>query len=128
MKKALLATFSLTIILLFLLIFFSLYGRILRQTEISNALTLSMKQSIMQLQVDNGQPSSQEEWTNLFAESVASQVKSNSALTLHIYEANLEKGLLSAEAILTFRNPIGTLSSVTTGKQTIILEEYYVTY
>ena len=126
MKKALLATFSLITILIFLLIFFSLYGRTLRHTEVCNALTISMKQAIMQVQLEEGGPATVDEWTENFAQSVASQIQSNSDLTLHIYQADLEKGLLSAEAILTFPNPIGTLSSVTTGKQTIILEEYYV--
>ena len=106
----------------------ALYGRAIRYTEICNALNLSMKQAISHIQLDEGGPSSETEWLNLFSDSVASQIQSNSRLTIHIYEADLEKGLLSAEAILTFRNPIGTTSAVTTGKQTIILEEYYVNY
>ncbi len=83
-----------------------------------------MKHSIAQLQFDENTPTSEVNWTADFASSVALQIKSNSDLTLHIYEADLDKGLLSAEAILTFENPIGTKSSVTTGKRIIILEEY----
>ena len=128
MKKALLATFSFITLLIFLLIFFSLYGREVRHTEISNALNSSMKQAILHLQLDEGGPVSKDEWLHNFSDSIASQIQSKSDLTIHIYEADFEKGLLSAEAILTFRNPIGTYSSVTTGKQTIILEEYYVNY
>ncbi|MBR2045126.1 MAG: hypothetical protein IJ958_03200 [Agathobacter sp.] len=128
MKKFLLSSFALIIILLFILIFFTLYDRSVRHTEVCNALTLSMKQSMMQLQLDEGKPTSEEDWTTAFVQSVATQIQSQSDLTIHIYESNVEKGLLSAEAILTFRNPIGTTSSVTTGKQTIILEEYYADY
>lgn len=128
MKKALLTTFSFITILIFLLIFFSLYGRAIRHTEITNALHLSMKQAISHLQLDEGGPVSKEQWLSTFSDSIASQIQSKSSLTVHIYEADFEKGLLSAEAILTFRNPIGSYSSVTTGKQTIILEEYYVNY
>ena len=84
-----------------------------------------MKHSIAQLQLDEGAPSSEEDWINDFVESLAVQINSSSDLTIHIYEANLDKGLLSAEAILTFQNPIGTESSVTTGKRIILLEEYY---
>lgn len=127
MKKALFAAFSTIIILLFLLIFFTLYGRFVRQTEVSNALELSMKNSMEQLLLGNGAPDSEEEWKNRFLTSVAVQIDSQSDLTVHIYEADMEKGILSAEAVLTFPNPIGTTSIVTTGKRTIILEEYYDT-
>ena len=125
MKKALLSTFSLITILIFILIFFSLYGRLLRQAEVCNALTLSMKQAMMQAQLEVGGPASTDEWIQNFAQSLSTQIQSKSELTIHIYQADLEKGLLCAEAILSFPNPIGTSSSVTTGKQTIILEEYY---
>jgi len=84
-----------------------------------------MKHAIAQLQVDEGAPMSEESWVNDFIQSIAIQIDSSSDLTVHIYEANLNKGLLSAEAILTFKNPIGTESSVTTGKRIILLEEYY---
>lgn len=127
MKKALLSMFSTILILIFILIFFTLYGHAVRRTEVCNALELSMKQAMAQLQLDEGHPASEEEWTNAFTQSVAVQIQSQSDLTIHIYEADMEKGLLSAEAILTFRNPIGTESSVSTGKRTIILEEYYDT-
>lgn len=125
MKKALQAAFSSILIFIFLLIFFTLYGRLIRYTEVCNALELSMKHSIAQLQLDEGAPSSEEDWINDFVESLAIQINSSSDLTIHIYEANLDKGLLSAEAILTFQNPIGTETSLTTGKRIILLEEYY---
>ena len=112
-------------ILIFLLIFFTLYGRLVRYTEVHNALEHSMKQAIAQLQVEDGAPTSETLWIHNFTESVALQIESSSDLTIHIYEADLNKGLLSAEAILTFQNPIGTESSVTTGKRIILLEEYY---
>lgn len=127
MKKALLAMFSTIFILIFILIFFTLYGHAVRYTEVSNALELSMKQAIAQLQLDEGRPVTEEDWIADFAESVAIQIDSQSELTVHIYEADMEKGLLSAEAILTFHNPVGTVSSVKTGKRTILLEEYYDT-
>ncbi len=124
MKKALLAAFSSIIIVLFLLIFFTLYGRLIRYNEVTTALELSMKSAITQIQFEKNAPSSEEIWINDFSQSVATQIESKSDLTLHIYEADMQKGLLSAEAILTFQNPIGTESFVTTGKRTILLEEY----
>ena len=125
MKKALLAMFSSILILIFVLIFFTLYGRAVRQTEINNALEHSMRQAIAQLQFDEGIPESQEIWTNHFVTSITKQIHSHSDLSIHIYEADMEKGILSAEAILYFPNFTGTESSVSTGKRTIILEEFY---
>lgn len=127
MKKALFAAFSTTIILLFLLILFTLYGRFVRQTEINNALELSMKSAMEQLLLGNGVPESEDEWKTGFLRSIALQIESQSDLTVHIYEADMQTGILSAEAILTFPNPNGTMSTVTTGKRTMILEEYYDT-
>jgi hypothetical protein len=83
-----------------------------------------MQQAIAQLELDNGRPSSEDEWLNTFATSVASQIHSNSDLDLLIYAADFEKGILSAEAALTYQNLIGTTSSVTTGKRVILLESY----
>ncbi len=84
-----------------------------------------MKQAMAQLQLDEGGPSSEDEWIENFVQSVGIQIQSQSNLTVHIYEADMERGLLSAEAILTFRNPIGTESSVTSEKRTILLENYH---
>ena len=125
MKKALFAAFSSILIFLFFLIFFTLYGHHVRYTEICNALDLSMKYAISQLQFDEGFPTSKDDWLHDFAQSIAMQINSDSNLTIHIYEANLDKGLLAAEAILSFQNPIGTESSVSTGKRIILLEESY---
>lgn len=127
MKKALLSAFYCIIILIFTLIFLSLYSRIIRYTEIRNALELSMQQAIAQLQLDENRPSSEEEWLSIFTNSVSSQIQSKSDLEIRIYTADFEKGLLSAEAILTYQNLIGTTSSVSTGKRIILLETYYIT-
>lgn len=124
MKKALFATFSAILILLFTLIFFSLYSRSVRHNEICNALELSMKQSMELLLLEEGGPASEEEWLELFFASISSQIESQSDLTIHIYGVDMDKGLLSAEAVLSYQNLIGTKSSVTTGRRTIILEEY----
>ena len=124
MKKALLCTFCAIIILLFILITLSLYSRSIRYTEIKNALEISMQQSINQLMADEGSPTSEDEWLNSFVSSISSQITSKSDLEILIYTADFEKGLLSAEAILTYKNLIGTTSSVSTGKRLILLETY----
>ncbi len=124
MKKTLLALFNLITILVFILILFTLYGKAIRQVEIDNALESSMKYAMELLLFEEGHPETTEEWEEKFIESLVVQIESNSDLTVHVYEMDLEKGLLSAECILTFRHPIGTTGTVTTGKRTILLEEY----
>ena len=124
MKKTIFALFNIIAILIFILIFLTLYGKSIRQIEIDNALESSMTYAMELLLFDEGFPMSEEEWKEKFIESLVIQIESNSDLTIHIYEIDLEKGLLSAEAILTFRHPIGTTGTVTTGKRTMILEEY----
>lgn len=127
MKKALLSMFTAVIIFLFLLIFFTLYNYSVRYAEVHNALELSMQQAIAQLQFDEGFPVSEEVWLNDFANSVALQIQSHSELSIEIYEADMEKGILSAEAILTYRNPTGGNAKVRTGKRTILLNQWIKT-
>lgn len=124
MKKALLAVFSGTILLLFILITLTLYGRSIRQTELNNALFTAMQSSMNQLLLEEGRPDTEDAWKAMFIESIATQIESTSDLTVHILEADMEKGLLCAQAVLTFRHPIGTTGSVSTDVLTIILDTY----
>ena len=84
MKKMLFATFTATLFLLFLLIFFTLYGKMVRQTEVNNALALSMQYAMEQLLLGEGKPVSTEDWKNDFVQSVAVQIESESELTVQI--------------------------------------------
>lgn len=95
-----------------------------RYVEIQNALELSMQQAIAQLQFDEGFPISEEVWRDDFVNSIAMQIQSHSELSVQIYEADMEKGLLSAEAILTYQNPIGNKVYIRTGKRTILLNQW----
>ncbi len=123
MKKALMAVFSTLIIIIFILIVFTLHGRKLRQTEVENALNTSMKQAMDTLLATEGKPESEEAWKIMFLQSLASQIESNSELTVNILEIDMDKGILSAEAVLVFTHPIGTQGSVSAWR-TIVLEEY----
>lgn len=124
MKKVIMAVLSILIILIFILSLFTLHGRNYRQTEIDNALTSSMENA-MQLLLTEDKPTTQDEWEQMFVQTVALQIESESELTVHIGEnSDMEKGILTAEAILRFRHPIGTEGTVSSGIRTIILEEY----
>lgn len=125
MKKALMSVFSMLIIIIFFLIAFTLHGRNARQTELDNALMTSMKQSMDVLLVEKGRPESEEEWKAMFLQTLVSQIESESELAVHILEMDMEKGILSVEAVLTFTHPIGTEGKVS-AMETVILEEYVV--
>ena len=125
MKKSIMAILSMFIIITSFLISFTLHGRNARQTEIDNALMTSMKQAMETLLVVEGKPASEEEWKVMFLQSLVTQIESESDLTVNILEMDMEKGILSVEAVLTFRHPIGTEGTVSAFR-TIMLEEYSV--
>ena len=125
MKKVLMSVFSMLIIIIFFLIFFTIHGRNARQVEIDNALNTSMKEAMDVLLLEDGRPSSEEEWKMMFLQNMVSQIESESELTVNILEMDMEKGILSVEAVLTFKHPIGTDGAVS-AQRTIVLEEYIV--
>ena len=127
MKKMIMAFVASIVIVLIVLIGFTIHGRDFRQTELNNAMNSSMKSAMKVLLIEEGGPKTQEEWEQMFVQSLVVQIESDSELTVHIGEdSDMEKGILTAEAILRFRHPIGTTGTVSTGIRTIILEEYEV--
>ena len=125
MKKMIVAFVSCIIIVILIMTGFTIHGRNVRQIEVDNALNTSMKSAMEVLLVEEGGPKTQKEWEYMFIQSLAVQIESDSELTIHIgADSDMEKGILTAEAILTFRHPIGTTGTVSTGIRTIILEEY----
>lgn len=127
MKKMIMAFVASIVIVLIVLIGFTIHGRDLRQTELNNAMYTSMESAMKVLLLEEGCPKTQAEWEQMFVQSLVVQIESDSELTVHIGEdSDMEKGILTAEAILRFRHPIGTTGTVSTGIRTIILEEYEV--
>lgn len=112
------------ITLIFILIWYTIAGISIRQTEIDNVMTASMQSAMNMLTLDEGRPKDQDEWIGMFLSSAAAQIESDSTLTVRVIDADMEKGYLSAEGVLTFRHPIGTEGSVTSGRRDIILEQY----
>lgn len=125
MKKMIMAFIACLLVVMIILIGFTVHGRNLRQIELDNALRASMKNAMELLLVEEGGPEKQSEWEQMFVQSLAVQIASDSELTVHIGEdSDMDKGILTAEAVLRFKHPIGTEGTVSTGIQTIILEEY----
>lgn len=123
MKKALYGVFGIVVILIFILIWFTIDGRAIRQTELDNALTISMENAMDMLLLDEGRPLNEEEWISMFLESLVVQIESSSDLILTIVDCDMEKGLLSVEATLGYTHIIGTRGNVSAFR-TVILEQY----
>ena len=123
MKNMLVAFYAAIIALVIILIGFTIHGRSVRQIELDNALKSSMEEAMTVLLYEEGRPQTEEEWKASFLQSLAVQINSASDLTVHILKADMEKGLLSVEANLTWKHPIGTDGSVSS-TMTVFLEDY----
>lgn len=123
MKNMLIAFYSALIALLIIVTGFTIHGRSIRQIELDNALKSSMENAMTMLLEEETQPDSLEEWKAYFVQSLAIQISSESDLKVVVLKADMEKGLLSVEAFLTWKHPIGT-KGVVSSYRTAILEEY----
>ena len=123
MKNMLVAFYAAIIALVIILIGFTIHGRSVRQVELDNALKSSMEEAMTMLLYEEGRPQTESEWKASFLQSLAIQINSASDLTVNILKADMEKGLLSVEATLTWKHPIGTDGSVSSS-MTVFLEEY----
>lgn len=123
MKNMLIAFYAAIIGILIILIGFTIYGRNTRQIELDNALKSSMEDAMTVLLYEEGKPQTEEEWKAAFLQSLVVQINSTSDLKVVIMEADMEKGLLSVEAELTWYHPIGTKGSVSSIR-TAFLEEF----
>lgn len=123
MRKILITVLSIVIVLIFIVIYYTLHGREIRQTELNNAVMSSMKSAMEMLLEEENAPKNEEEWIIMFLQSLTMQIDSASELTVNILEADMEKGILSVEAKLVFGYIFGKTGSVTCYR-TIILENY----
>lgn len=124
MKKIILGTFAIVFILIIIFTIYTFHGRSIRQTELNNALTSSMTEAMQMLEIEREVSAiTQDEWIASFLENLSMQIESYSDLTVNILVADMEKGILSVEAILTFKHPIGSMGSVSETK-TVIIETY----
>ncbi len=124
MKKVFIGICSFLFLIVFTLIGFTIQGRTTRQTELENAMTSGMEKTMQMLyEKDEYTAVTDEEMVAFFLEATAIQIESSSQLTVNIIDADAEKGLLSAEGILTYKHPIGTNGNVTC-KKTVMLEQY----
>ena len=123
MRNMLIAFIAALCALVIILTGFTIHGRGIRQVELDNALKSAMEDAMTSLMYEEGGPQTEEEWKAAFLQSLAIQINSASDLTVTFLEADMEKGILSVEATLTWKHPIGTQGSVS-NVMTVIMEEY----
>lgn len=121
MKNIVIGVCSCVLAGILVLTLYTLHGRSIRQEELEDALTHGMKTVLEQVkQGGDGAPESNEELTAMFLQCFLQQINSNSQVTVHFLEADQEKGLLSVEASLIYRHPVGTKGRVTAQKTAIL--------
>lgn len=123
MRNMIIAFIAALCALVMILTGFTIHGRSSRQIELDNALKSSMEDAMTSLMYEAGGPANEDEWKATFLQSLAIQINSASDLTVTFIEADMEKGILSVEATLTWVHPIGTPGSVS-NVMTVILEDY----
>lgn len=123
MRNMLIAFIAALCALVIILTGFTIHGRSSRQIELDNALKSSMEDAMTILMYEEGRPENEDEWKAAFLQSLAIQINSASNLSVTILEADMDRGILSVEATLTWIHPIGTPGSVSS-VMTVILEEY----
>lgn len=123
MKNMLIAFIAAICGVVIILIGFTMHGRSSRQVELDNALKSAMEDAMNSLMYEEGGPENEKEWKAAFLQSLAVQINSTSDLTVTFLEADMARGILSVEAVLTWNHPIGTVGTVSS-TMTVIIEEY----
>lgn len=123
MKNMLIAFVAVLCGVVIILIGFTMHGRSIRQVELDNALKSSMEEAMTSLMYEEGNPKNEKEWKASFLQSFVMQINSASDLTVTFLEVDMQRGLLSVEAVLTWNHPIGTVGTVSS-TMTAIMEEY----
>lgn len=122
MKNIVIGICAFVLIGILILTVYTIHGRSIRQAELDQALALALEETIAKTGKNHTDgPKSNEEMTTLFLEKFLTQLESNSQAAVHILDADYEKGLLSAEAVLTYQHPTGREGSVSS-RQTAIRE------
>lgn len=124
MKNVVIGVCSCALIGILILTVYTLHGRSIRQEELNQALTSGMKNAVERMREETIYTDSDDrELIALFLQEFLTQINSNSQVTVHILDVDYEKGLLSAEAVLTYLHPIGKTGAVSS-RQTVLVENY----
>lgn len=127
MKNIVIGICSVVLAGILILIVFTIQGRVLRQTELNNALGSALKNTLERQRGNSGyQAKSNEELTAIFIEEFFVQLESHGEIEINILDADWEKCLLSVEVVESFLHPSGREGKIS-ARQTVILESYALT-
>ena len=123
MKQMVFGLIAVTMVVLFLTIIITVHGRTLRSSEVSQSLSEAMQTTMNHLLSQNSYSiSDTDEFIADFLEAFLIQVNSDSDITVHILEADVQKGLLSVEVVETYTHPNGEKGQVSACR-TILLDK-----
>lgn len=123
MKQMVFGLIAVTMVVLFLTIIITVHGRTLRSSEVSQSLSEAMQTTMNHLLSQNSYSiSDTDEFIADFLEAFLMQVNSDSDITVHILEADVQKGLLSVEVVETYTHPNGEKGQVSACR-TILLDK-----
>lgn len=123
MKQMVFGLIAVTMVVLFLTIIITVHGRTLRSSEVSQSLSEAMQTTMNHLLSQNSYSiSDTDEFVADFLEAFLMQVNSDSDITVHILEADVQKGLLSVEVVETYTHPNGEKGQVSACR-TILLDK-----
>lgn len=96
-------------------------GRSIRNQEVSNALDTAVTGTVSMLSKKNYSINNSDQFVSDMLEALIVQINSDCSIKVNILDQDYEKGLLSVEAIETFKHPNGKTGTVSCTK-TVILE------
>lgn len=109
------------VLILFLSIVVTVYGRTLRQNEVEQSLETAMEHVMNQLVDTEEAFTNQEDFVLEFMQALLVQIDSDSEIEVHVLKADEKKGILSVEVVETYQHPNGEQGTVS-ARRTMILD------
>lgn len=100
-------------------------GRSVRKNELEKALAHAVKYTMENLNKEESQKISREEFIQIFTENLSMGIESDSKVWVSIMKADTEKGILSVRAEEEFYNLMGKEEKIQ-AERTVILENYNI--
>lgn len=124
MKNAIIASVLILMLIITSLILFTIYNENTRQNELEDSLSIAVEQSLENLKLNKSYSiNNTDEFVADFLENLLVSIESDSDVTVEILSVDIEKGLLDVNVIETYKQPNGSVKSISCRK-TVIMEEY----
>ena len=124
MKNIVIGSMLTVLLLVMLMLWYSMFGRGARITELENSMNLAMEETIRLLQEETKfRPRTNDELIAAFYEAFLPQVNAKGNLIIHVLDVDVQKGLLQVEVVEQYRHLNGNVGEVSVQKL-ILLEQY----